>query len=65
MNIGELYRFYFADLEKAREHLRTWSGRANIYIADTLKAGFIDLWSYDPDKTAEKFGGARYERKKQ
>lgn len=61
MNIGKLYKFTFTDTEKARANLRTWVGRCDINIAATMSAGFIKLYSYDPEKTAAKFGGAIYE----
>jgi hypothetical protein len=54
MNIGTLYKFTFTDAEKARAHLRTWVGRCDINIAATMSAGFIKLYSYDPEKTAAK-----------
>lgn len=61
MNIGKLYKFTFTNPEAARDHLRTWAGRCDINIAATMSAGSIKLYSYDPEKTAAKFGGAIYE----
>ena len=55
------FRFYIKDAEKARAEFRTWYGRANINIAATLAAGYIDQFTTDPQHFAEKIGGASWE----
>ena len=37
--LGNLYRFYFQDKEKARQVFRGWVGVVNINIKKTLDAG--------------------------
>lgn len=59
--LGNLYRFYFQDKEKARQVFRGWDGRVNINIQKTLDAGYIDQWTKYPEKIAENLGGAKYE----
>lgn len=59
--LGNLYRFYFQDREKARQVFRGWIGRVNINIQKTLDAGYIDQYTKDPARFAENLGGAKYE----
>lgn len=54
------YKFTFTNTEAARAHLRTWQGRANININATIEAGFIELYSHNPDTTAARLGGASW-----
>lgn len=54
------YKFTFTNAEATRAHLRTWQGRANINVSATIKAGFIELYSHNPDTTAARLGGASY-----
>lgn len=61
MYTGVLYRFYFDDIEKAREYMRGWYSKVDFCMADIIKQGFIDMYSYNPENTAQRFGGARYE----
>ena len=59
--LGNLYRFYFQDKEKARQVFRGWVGLVNINIQKTLDAGYIDQYTRDAERFAEILGGARYE----
>lgn len=49
-------RFYFTDIETARQVLREGQGRCFINVNKTLRDGFIDLWTHDANKTAVKYG---------
>lgn len=62
MDIGTLYRFTFTNIEKACEYMRGWYGKVDFNLSIIKKQGYIDLYSYNPEKTAEKFGGAIYKK---
>lgn len=55
------YRFFITDTEKAKAEFRTWLGRANICIAEVIKAGFFDSYTTDPQRFAEKIGAGNWE----
>lgn len=59
--LGNKYRFIFTNPLAARAYMREWLGRCNINIAQTIADGYIDMYSYNPERLAEKFGGATYE----
>lgn len=61
MNLGNKYRFYIKNPEAARAEFRTWQGRANICVADVIATGFIDIYTTDPQRFADKIGGASWE----
>lgn len=62
MNIGTFYKFTFTNPTTATEYIRAGFQGCIINRAEVIHQGFINLWSYDPEKTAAKFGGATYEK---
>ena len=57
-----LYRFFINDPEKARAEFRTWVGRVDINIAQTIARGYIDQWTHNaPETIAEKIGADKWQ----
>lgn len=59
--LGNKYRFIFKNPLAARAYMREWLGQCDINTAQTIAAGYIEMYSFNPEKLAEKFGGATYE----
>lgn len=49
-------RFYFVDIAVAYDRLRAMQGQCDINVKKTIEDGFIDMWTYNQEETAKKYG---------